>query len=211
MTKALALFLGAMTGAFLFLLVAALWLGSPVQELAIIAHGNLVNKPAIPLTPDQTTKLSQLIAAGAVIPAESILQKITDFYTVIINLLISLWAILGVSAYMYIKAGNHEIAKATAEERTDQYIDDFFKSHSFHENLTNICKNQFGDAMNNAVGDFTDFVDNTSSVISNLEKRLESQKRDYDIRLQSLEAFTSQHDTEENAGGDINLSGEGTQ
>lgn len=192
-SKAFLIFIGASTGSFLFLICASLWAGSPIQDLVVSAHGRIVDHPDHKLTPEQVKDLMVLIEHHAVLPADVIIEKVVEFYTTLINLLIGLLAILGIIAYMYIRT--------TSSEQVSAQTDSFLNSDNFKNLVITAVGRDFNSAIEIASGDYAEMLDSWGVVVEKISALEKGLKR--------IEHTLSERDAEESGGESLNITSRG--
>ena len=146
--KSILIIVGSALGAGIFLLCAAMWVGSPIQDLVVSTAGRLIDHPTHELTASQVEALTELIKHHAVMPADQILSHIVSFYTTLINLLVGLLTALGIIAYMYIRSSSDE----QAHKQTTRYLG----SDEFKGLVGKEVKIEFTKSVHMEVGDITD-------------------------------------------------------
>lgn len=177
---------GAAVGVFLFLLCAALWVGSPIQDLVMSVHGRFVDHPTHQLTEAQIESLNVLIRHHAVIPAEKLIEQIVNFYTNLINLLVALLAILGVVAYMYVRISSREAVLRQAE--------DYMESDRFKDVLSDQIGKKFGESLSMYASDYVERTEALEKKMANLQKK-----------YSKMEKLLAEFDEEESEGGELTL------
>lgn len=184
---------------FLFLLCAAMWAGSPIQDLVISTHGRFIDHPTHELTDKQIESLNVLIKHHAVIPAEKLIEQIVNFYTNMINLLVALLAILGVVAYMYVRISSREVVLRQTE--------DYMESRRFLDLLNDSIDHNVKGSIDIHISDNLERFDELE--INNYLERfdeLENRLDDLGQRYFFLERQFSEIDDEETEGNDLTLS-----
>ena len=172
---------GSSIGAFLFLLCASLWGGSPIQDLLLSAHAGVISQPSHQLTDEQLKSVMVLLKHQAVIPADVLLDTIVEFYTTLINQLIALIAVLGVVAYMYIRSSSKEESVAQASS--------FFESTQFDAALAKAVREKFHDSLGLYAQDYDSRLDSLMETITAQGKN-----------ISTLEKSVSERDTADSEG-----------
>ncbi len=106
-----ALFLGAAFGVAAIYAIAALYLGSPISDALKSAHGILVNEHPMPVTPDEYHLIADMIAQGKIIPANGHVSDVADYYRGVIEILVMVIALLGVLAFIVVRATSKQAAE----------------------------------------------------------------------------------------------------
>ncbi len=134
-------------------------------------------------------------------PAEKLIEQIVEFYTTIINLLVTMIAVLGIIAYMYIRS-------STQEQVSDQ-TSKYFESEEFREKVkirvNAHVEASLSEGLDLAVGDiaerFEQFENETDSIVQKvdlIEKKVSQLDRE---ETEGLEAHIGEQKVEDEGHG----------
>lgn len=195
-----AVMLGVTMGFLLLSGSVLVWFADPMEHLATSAGINLLNSEADKLSNEDAADLARLVASGAVLPAEAILEHVAEFYGHIINILIGGWAGLGIIAFMYIKVQSSDAAMESAKDA----VTDYFQ----HKEYLDQAEQAFEKAFENFIDSRLDDVDTAIQRLGTVEEHIEdlkTAKRATEKSLENLEDRVAQLDREEDTGEELNI------
>jgi hypothetical protein len=105
------IFGGSLTGAIGFLAISAVWLGGPFTEQFLNAHGVIATPQPAELTAKQLFLMNDLVENGTIVRTDEIISTLVSYYESVITVLVSVLGVLGVLAFMYVKAVSIEHAE----------------------------------------------------------------------------------------------------
>jgi len=171
----LIVFCGAMAGSFLFLFLTAFFLGDPIKDMILSAHGILVEAAGSKISADETAMLNKMLAEGQILPANSILTTTITYYQSVITTLVALLGILSVVAYFYIKSVSARDAVDMAENAARKY----FESTDFRIRADEVLQTNWQELTQYDWGD-------TKQIVSDYEKAT-AKIEAIDSRMMSIE------------------------
>lgn len=177
--------LGGFFGVILFIVLALMWIGSPVQDLVFSAHGQLLSPPDAKLSHKQAEALLSLMNAGAVLPAEAIIGYIVEFYTNLINIVLGLFGVLGIIAFMYIKSSSLKEAKQEAA----RHVSDFVRADEFSKIVADGVENNFNKNLDSYVTDYQErleAIDSLADRVVVIESKLANQDSEDSIESDAV-------------------------
>ncbi|TVT60169.1 MAG: hypothetical protein FHK82_00200 [Sedimenticola thiotaurini] len=132
-SKGILVVLGSVLGSVLFLFVTFFFFGGDAVEQTILnAHGYVfssLDDHKIPVS--DAVQIKGLIEKGYVVNTGDLIGDISNFYSSIIEFLVVIIGVLGVVAFMYVRAGSESVAEAQAIAAVEKY----FESQKFYELL----------------------------------------------------------------------------
>lgn len=204
---ALAAVLGVALGTFAFLFLTALFLGDPIRDTVLSAHGILASPGAVSLTPDEKHALVDMLGRGQVITSDGLISSLSSYYESVIEILVGVLAAVSVLAFMYIKSISTEKAEEAADHAVSKAVDRHFASQQFHKETAD----RIGDVLRPVKDSQTEFLSETGKAIEDLSERIEYIApliAKFDERITVIEDALASSDSEEEGGRDLKLGGD---
>lgn len=154
-------------GILLTILVLSIFFINPIQVVVDSVHG-LFYQPKRSLTDSEWEALSELIFSGQLLTSQDLLIQVTNFYTNLINTLIALIAILGVIAFLYVKASSSDVMEQAAENTVKVH----FEKQKFKDELTTLISMRIQDVKDGTEIEISDIED----IVETLEELSEKVK-----------------------------------
>lgn len=129
--------------------------------------------------------LNVLIKNGVILTPNDLLQNVSEFYSSLMIILTTILTILGVIAFITIKAISQDAAERMAENSTKKAVENHFRSTEFSGGLLLIAKDEFKPIMNKIETQLQEF-DNKSTDFDELAKTMSDLKVSED-RLADIE------------------------
>lgn len=189
--------LGAALGTFCFLgAISFINDGSMLSGL-ITSHANFINEAQ----PDLMREATEMEAIKIKISNSELLAKTISFYETIIQLLVGLIAVIGVVAFMYIRAASID----HAEQVVESAVQVRFEKNEFHELLKKYLSEDLKTQMSDIEHGLRLYLDDIDK--SNWGERISSIERE----LKSMTQALSKLDREEGEGEQITITEEGDE
>lgn len=131
------IFLGSFTGAIGFLAICAVWLGGPFTDQFLNAHGVVATPPPEVLTAKQLFLMNDLVENGTIVRTDEIISTLVSYYESVITVLVSVLGVLGVLAFMYVKAVSIEHAEREVGLITEKKMSSYLESLKFNDLISN--------------------------------------------------------------------------
>ncbi|MEZ9005606.1 hypothetical protein [Vibrio splendidus] len=122
--------LSAIVGTLLFWIGLYIWFDEPLMSLINHSKAMLWSKPSMDLNYKEAVTLGRLVEKGIVLEGNDLLSQVSNFYTTIITILITLITILGISIPLYIKTNAENVAK----QQTKNEVRAYFKENVGYRN-----------------------------------------------------------------------------
>ncbi len=196
------LIIGSALGTFAFYLYISYALGDGFVGVLSKAHGVVIQAAQeTAFTKEDQEALADLVKNGHVLTQGQLIETMAQFYSDIINILITVIAALGVLGFLYVKGISKHEAQTIAAEEAQRYTDTkWFKQEiidGVHKETSEYISGMQKD-LEELLGQVPDqLVDSIEAAIVNLE-RLEQ-------RMAIIENEISKDDMSEEEGSDINL------
>lgn len=199
------IFIGVGVGlaVFCFLLVFALWEGSPVSAKLITAHAHYMQEK-----PNGSMMLAcQDKAVDAAISRDDLLATTMSFYEAVIQILIAVLGIIGFVAFMYIRSASMDHAEQVVEAKVTEKLN----KNDFHELLKKyLSEGSVGQSLRNEIADARKGLDSffeefDAKYIGERLGGLEESSQEFSERMAAVEKALSQLDTSEAQGEGLTL------
>ncbi len=184
MKKGILIIIGSALGSTLFLFTTFFVTGGDAVEHTILnAHGYIFKSPVDHQLPvSDAIQIKSLIEKGYVVNTGELISDISNFYSSIIELLVVIIGILGVVAFMYVRAGSETVA----EEKASAAVNSYFGSQIYHELLLDKVSVE----AESVAGEIKEFL---QTDLASLEKYAEFLGA-HDERLDEIEAKMTSED-----------------
>ncbi|PTO81357.1 hypothetical protein CWN98_21495 [Vibrio splendidus] len=116
--------LSAVVGTLLFWIGLYIWFDEPLMSIINDSKAILWNKPGTELNYKEAVTLGRLVEKGIVLEGNDLLSQVSNFYTTIITILITLITILGISIPLYIKTNAENVAKQQTKHEVRTYFNE---------------------------------------------------------------------------------------
>lgn len=187
------IFLGSFTGAVAFLFIGAIWVGGPLSDQFLNAHGVIASPPPVELTAKQLFLLNDLVENGTVVRTDEIISTIVSYYESVITVLVGVLGVLGILAFMYVKAVSIEHAEREVGLITEKKIVSYLDSMKFNElvnkNLHSLVEAEIEEERDLLVS-YIDDIETYKEAIDRLQK-------DMSDRLEAIEKLIAKNDDSE--------------
>lgn len=140
-------FLGALVGTALFLIVATVWSGSPIQGAIVSAHGSIFHQEVV-LSPEELGLVKTLESKGALISSNDLFGRVVSYYESVITILTTIIGIFAIVSYIYIKSTNQEQFKQEIERQVNEKLEAKFESSAFVEEIEEMVEELSGAKIN---------------------------------------------------------------
>jgi polyhydroxyalkanoate synthesis regulator protein len=160
----------------LFLLLGSIFLGKPVKETILSAHGVLVASKPTPLTLEQNAIVLDLLQKGALISSSDLLAQITAFYSTIIQVLIGTFFVFGVLSLFAVQANARRQIEDVAETLVDKAAEHHFNTLQFDARL----REKIDSALQVELEPYDELGDELRRLASELEDRVKEIKETVD-------------------------------
>ena len=129
------LVLGTAIGTFCFLALCTIFIGKPIRDTILSAHGILTSNKPVTLTTEQTTTIVDLVQKGALISSSDLLSNMTSFYSTVIQLLIAIFFVFGSLSFFAIRAHSRSQIEEVANELVSKSTLNHFGSVKFQQEV----------------------------------------------------------------------------
>lgn len=153
-------------GILLTILILSIFFINPIQVAVESVHG-LFYQPKRSLTDSEWIALSELVFSGQLLTSQELLIQVTNFYTNLINTLIALIAILGVIAFLYVKASSSDVMEQAAENTVKAH----FEKQRFKDELTTLISRRIEDVKDGAEIETID-IENIVETLEELSEKV---------------------------------------
>ena len=127
--------LGALLGTFVFLCLFALWVGTPITDSLLSAHGVFVRNERTALTPQEEYQIVQLLRAGTLLTGDGLLANIQAFYQNLINALVGSFVVFGIISFIAVRSHTTAQVDELVTTRIEHGLSKLFDSKSFHDSI----------------------------------------------------------------------------
>ncbi|WP_415720584.1 hypothetical protein [Photobacterium ganghwense] len=117
-------FSASVVSTLLFWMGAYFWFDASVSFVVENAKAILLEKPDSILSNQDAQNLGRLIEKGIVIEGNDVIDRVADFYTTIITLLITIITILGITIPLYIKTNAENVARQQTKTEVKTYFNE---------------------------------------------------------------------------------------
>lgn len=194
------LFLGAAFGVAAVYLIAVFYFGSPISDALKSAHGVLVNENSVSVTSKEFWLITDMIKQGKIIPANGHISDVANYYGGVIDTLVMIIALLGVLAFIVVKATSKNAAEDMAEKATEKAIKHYFETQDFHDEVLKAVKARSADV----IGDLRGYQEEIESRIAILDKAV-TRAEGLELLVIAIEDALAKLDDYEAVGGDLEL------
>lgn len=194
--KAALVVVGSAMGGFLFIFFAAIYAGNPIGDAILSAHGFLINKEPANISEKDSAYITYLIEKGHVIPVESYIGQISDYYSDIISTLILVIGLVSGAAFIYIRA----VSKLDAEDIAKNTTEIYFESHEFKSRVSEAIKK----GLDKEIESGTIYL-SMSQMQKISDDFYEGKEKLYERLREELIGYFSENDGSEEGGGDMRL------
>lgn len=165
------LFSSTVIGTLIFWTGLYVWFDEPLMSLINNAKAIFWDKPEASLNYKEAVMLGRLVEKGIVLESNDLLAQVSNFYTTIITILITLLTILGISIPLYIKTNAENVAK----QQTKNEVRAYFKENiGFRDSLKSALVEEEPKIIENVVGKVVDKTGLAIETVDDMQIRFDS-------------------------------------
>ncbi len=196
----LTVFLGCFLGTLLFLFCFFVIFSTSFQESISSINGVFFGTSKQSLSPSERFHLIELIDNGHVIRAESIISDLSSYYESVINILVTLVGILGVIAFMYVKAFSTEKAEEASKMAAEKTATTYLESKRFNdENIKYI-----DESLKSVKSSLKQLYEDSTSKFEDIDD-IETKFNELIMRIENIESKLAESDDADEEGEEMNL------